>query len=184
MNPLLQRAYNVLVNYGTRTIQEIIASAEAELSLHIRTLSLCVRSLKFVSNDEIPTIFTKEKQEFFLNFLVLQMVDALYSSILPSAWAIGTENCERVIHKLIPLRNALASCIPLVEAVCQCMIKSFACQQWRRSQQKNSIFVSSLDPICWSDFLKTGRKFDDPQGTFNLKGMVRKFSQISLRSVC
>jgi hypothetical protein len=165
MNLFLQKAYDMLVSHGSRTIQDMIASKEAELSLHIRTLSLCVRSLKFVSNDEVPTIFTKEIQECFLNFLVFQMVDALYSSSLPSAWALGIENCERVIHKLIPLRNALASRIPLVEAVSRCVIRSLECQQWRKSKYKNHVFVSSLNPKCWSDFLETGRKFDDPQGT-------------------
>ena len=166
-NLFLEKAYSMLVSRGSRTIQDMIASKEAELSLHIRTLSLCVRSLKFISNDELPIIFANERQECFLDFLVLQMVESLYSSSLPSAWALGLENCERVIHKLIPLRNALASRIPLVEAVSRCVIKSLECQQWRRSQYKNRVFVSSLDPKCWSDFLQTGKKFDDPQGTWN-----------------
>ena len=163
-NTFLQRSYDVLISRGSRTVQDMIASKEGELSLHIRTLSLCVRSLKFASNDIIPLIFTKDRQDFFFDFLVLQLVDALYSLSLPSAWALGVENCERIFHQLIPLRDALASCIPLVEAVSRCLIRSLECQQWRKSPSKNHVFVSSLDPQCWKNFLETGMKFEDPQG--------------------
>jgi len=152
------------MKHGCRTIQDMIASNEAELSLHIRTLSLCVRSLAFVTSDGIPIIFRKEKQEYFLDFVILQMVDALYSSILPSAWALDTKYCDRVIHKLIPLRDALSSRIPLVEAVSRCIIKSLGCQEWRKSQSKSFAFISSLDPKCWEDFLRTGKQFNYPQG--------------------
>jgi len=113
----------------------------------------------------LPVVFIRERQECFLNFLVLQMVDALYSISLPSAWALEIENRERVTHELIPLRNALAQSIPLVEAVSRCVIQSLGCQQWRKSQLNNHPFVSSLDPISWSDFLQSGGKFENPQGT-------------------
>ncbi len=165
MNTFLQRIYHMLICRGSRTLQDLIASKDTELPLHIRTLSLCVRSLKCVSNEELPIPFSNEKQGFFLDLLVFQLVDALYSVSLPSAWALGIENCERIFQKLSPLRNALASQIPLVEAVSKCIIKSFGCQQWRKSQKKDHVFVSSLDPQCWSNFLETGTKFEDPQVT-------------------
>ena len=164
MNAFLERSYSLLISRGSRTLQDLIASNEIELSLHIRTLSLCVSSLKYVSDDQIPIVFAKETQKNFLDFLVLQLVDALYSLTLPSAWALESEGRERTFRQLIPLRDALASCIPLVEAVSECIIKSLECQQWRKTPNKNHVFVSSLDPQRWRKFLETGTKFDNPQG--------------------
>lgn len=165
MNSFLQKVHHVLIGRGSRIIQDLIASKDTELLLHVRTLSLCVRSLGFVSNEKIPIPFSKEKQGIFLDLLVFQLVDALYSISIPSAWALRAEHCEHIFQKLIPLRNALASQIPLIEAVSKCIINNFGCQQWRKSTKKGHVFVSSIDPDFWSNFLNTGTKFEDPRVT-------------------
>ena len=165
MNSFLHKAYNMLVSRGSRIIQDMVASNDAELSPHIRLLSLCVRSLNFVSNDDLPVIFTERRRDNFLDFLVLQMVDALYSINLPSAWDLKIQDRQRVMHELTTLRNALAESIPLVEAVSRCVVQSFGCQQWRKNNQTNHLFVSAVDPSGWRDFLQSGENPESPQGT-------------------
>ena len=165
MNSFLHKAYNMLVSRGSRIIQDMVASNDAELSPHIRLLSLCVRSLNFVSNDDLPVIFTERRRDNFLDFLVLQMVDALYSINLPSAWDLKIQDRQRVMHELTTLRNALAESIPLVEAVSRCVVQSFGCQQWRKNNQNNHLFVSAVDPSGWRDFLQSGEYPESPQGT-------------------
>ena len=165
MNSFLHKAYSMLVSRGSRIIQDMVASNDAELSPHIRLLSLCVRSLNFVSNDDLPVIFTERRRDNFLDFLVLQMVDALYSIHLPSAWDLKIQDRQRVMHELTTLRNALAESIPLSEAVSRCVVQSFGCQQWRKNNQNNHLFVSAVDPSGWRDFLQSGENPESPQGT-------------------
>ena len=164
MNVLLHKAYNMIVSRGSRTVQDMIASGDDELSPHLRMLSLCVRSLNYVSDENLPLIFTKSRRNIFFDLLVLQMIDALYSMSIPSAWALTIQNRDRVISTLNTLRNALAQSIPLFEVFCRCVLQSFGCQQWRKHENSNHLFVSAIDPRCWRDFLQSGIIPENPQG--------------------
>ena len=92
------------------------------------------------------------------------MIDALYSMSIPSAWALTIQNRDRVISTLNTLRNALAQSIPLFEVFCRCVLQSFGCQQWRKHENSNHLFVSAIDPRCWRDFLQSGIIPENPQG--------------------
>jgi hypothetical protein len=165
----LRWAYDLLKSNGSRPIQEMIALKDPDVFLHVRLLALCVRALKMCAqncHEELPVIFNQEKQRVFLDFLVHQLIDSMYSIFLPSGWAMKTGD-RQVIDVLIVLRDALCESVHLLESVCRCLVLSFGCQQWRRSICNGRFYVSSFVPEEWKAFLHSGSSPPKSKGNNN-----------------
>jgi hypothetical protein len=102
----------------------------------------------------------------FIDFLVLQLVDSVYSLLRPDAWALQINNRACTLQIMAPLRDALGRITPLTESACRCIVKGMECQKWRHGLTENHVFVSSIDPLDWKSFLTTGQSPVKSQGTF------------------
>jgi hypothetical protein len=161
----LHKAHQLLLSRDNTVLQELVAYNQSELSLYARFLALCVRSLKIVSSEtDLPVVFRESKKAQFLDFLVHQLVDTLYSIFMPWAWGVEIDNRHNIIGYLAPLRNALGETMHLMESVSRCLAKSFGPQLWRRISSRNKVFISSADPNAWKVFIQTGASPEDPKG--------------------
>jgi hypothetical protein len=150
---------------GSRTIQELVATNDASLKTHVRVLCLCCQLIKSNEHRDLPLALRHENRGLFLDFLIAQLLDALYSVFLPSAWAIdGDVNRNCILHELVPLRDIIGGCVQLVESVSTCLLQSFQCQQWRLGYN-GTPFVSSVDPSEWKNFLHDGTHPERVEGT-------------------
>jgi hypothetical protein len=158
------------------TLQELITTKSPILNVHVRLLSECLHVLNLEPNNDLldPNhgplfeIILANNCRCFIDFLVLQLVDSVYSLVHPGAWALHCDNNRtRILQMLSPLRDALARLVPLTESACRCVVEELGCQKWRRGlTNRNHAFVSSVDPEDWKTFLSTGKYPDKPQGKF------------------
>ena len=166
----LNTAVSLLQTHGLMTLQELITTKSAILSLHIRLITEGLYVLELgldvtlrTSDGLIFDMFSSNR-DHFVNSLVLQLVDSAYSVIHPEAWALQMVNRARILEVLSPLRDALAKVTCLTESVSRCIVQDLECQQWRRGQGAgNHAFVSSVDPKQWKSYLSTGIKRESAQ---------------------
>ena len=138
-------------------MQEMVALNDPDFPLHVQLLALCVQALKIAEkgHEELPIIFSQAKRNVFLDFLVHQLIDSLYSIFLPAGWAMEIGG-RRIIDPLTMLRDALWENDHLLESVSRCLVQDFRCQQWRKSTCNQRAFVSSVVPEEWKAFLDSG----------------------------
>ena len=168
----LQNALALLQNHGTVTLQELISTKSSQLSVHVRLLSECLYALHIEPNNNlldphhgpVSEILLANNRRNFVDFLVLQLVDSIYSLLHPSAWALDIGNHQtQILQILNPLRDALARLIPLTESVCRCVVERFGCQEWRQGViNRGHAFVSSVAPGDWKTYLETGKYPERP----------------------
>jgi hypothetical protein len=137
---------DLLKRHGTSTLTELIACRSPNLGSHVQLLATLVRSGAPVDGH----------RQQLLDLLVLQMVDAVFALIHLDGWALKIPNRVGILQLLEPIRSALAATLPLMESVCRCIVEQFGCQEWRVSQQKDRVFVSSIDPAIWKNFVESG----------------------------
>ena len=100
----------------------------------------------------------------FVEEVLLQTIDVLYAYFAPVPWA----NCIRgkisssslgVLRELVV---SIGKIVPLVETVSRILVSYQQVQKWYRSSLSPSegkgVFVSSVDPSKYVNFLKTGER--------------------------
>jgi hypothetical protein len=170
----LRTAFDLLQNHGVLTLQELITTKSPYLGAHVRLLAGILRVLELEPNNDLldPShgllfqVVLANRRSFF-DFLVLQLVDSVCSLLHPEAWALKIQNRPQILRMLVPLRDALASVIPMTESVCRCIMEQLECQKWRVGPSGNHAFVSSVDPSDWRTFLHSGKFPDKPDGKFS-----------------
>ena len=179
---LLPKFFEHLRINGRCTIQEMISlNRFVMVKAHVRLLAECVRVLKVQhesTGSRGEAIVFQESQGLllksivrnprpFYDWLLLQLVEALYALLIPEAWGRVSMplSSSQMLRILSPLRDALAKVMPLTEHVCVCVLTSLECQKWRRGITEGHAFISSIDPQGWNSFWETGAGPKKPGGT-------------------
>ena len=162
-------AFEILHDHGTSTLQELITRQSPILGIHIHLLVVCLRGLELRLHERLDTndgsafvLFSANKRRF-VQSLVLQLTDSAYAVLHPEAWALQLDDRYSALSLLAPLRDALARVTPLTETFCRCVSEDLGCQEWRRGQAGDHVFVSSVDPASWASFVKNGEQMQRPQ---------------------
>lgn len=145
---LQDSAMDLLARHGHQSIIESIVARSKYLAVNLRLLAVLVRR-----NDEI---ILGGRREDFLSLVVFQMVDAVYALLHPTAWTPYEVDRERALQLLESFRDDLAQSIPLIEAVCRCIMQQLPCQEWKVSDGHKFMYISSFEPSLWTRFVKNG----------------------------
>ena len=166
------------------TLQNMVSRGEIRsIKAHVALLSETIKLVRRCGNLLQPTespptyhVFSNARQSSLFNFLILQLVDTLYSIFHNEAWALPFEENRRssILSALVPLRDELGKAtvaLPgehassLAEAGCKSIANHLESQNWRvvESPSKHA-FVSSVDPGAWKDFLRNGEDPKKPSG--------------------
>lgn len=192
---VLKTILNILVTHGSLLLQAFVSNncsqrPSATLSVHIGLLVTALRILGLYSKpereemvDTVRSLYDDEDSAItfriffssdgnrinksFLDFLLLQLVDSIYSLVHPSAWSIRLTNPSKVLRDLEPLRNAVSEHVPLMERVCEMLTNQLAIQKWRSMDEPLNgqcyAFVSTVDPEAWRAFLISGKPPAHPE---------------------
>ena len=168
---ILQSLLGIIQRDGLVTLMDLLlygASNEIKV-LHLRLLATLVSLLKcglgsaLVPEDGLlHTLFGTSSKCAFIEELLLQIIDVLYSQCCPSAWG----DCARgkipvfVMREVQKLSDSIGKVVPIVEAVSRLLTTQFACQSWYASalSDTNGNFVSSVSPVTFSNYLKFGKR--------------------------
>uniref|UniRef100_A0A7S2HI97 Uncharacterized protein n=1 Tax=Helicotheca tamesis TaxID=374047 RepID=A0A7S2HI97_9STRA len=143
-----------------------------------------------VTQDGIVYQVFVSSKECFLDLVVVQVLDVLYSQILSSAWGNGNSrggiiaSSKDVFDEMVALRDALAKIMSMVETVCRLLLHKFQCQRWRKvPQTKVIVAVTFFLFLLW--VLKYIAPFWSLERTFRLEtlcGCVHsKMSSLGVR---
>ena len=163
--------------HGSMVLQGVIVARHNHLRTHVQLLTFILNLVKIKANDALIAddgavfnLFGPKLAGRFVKMIVMQMVDSLYAQVLPGCWGLESPEGVAVVQALIPLRNALARLVPLVETVSRCIVKTFPCQEWREFPDGSGCFVSALDPNEYKAFLISGETpaLSPSAGTYNL----------------
>ena len=141
---------------GKHSLQEMIEMKSRALLPHIHLLrcTLCLMKrklhLQLKPSDGIAhLIFSLKTKDSFLSLLMLQIIDVLYSQLLPKQWGSPRKLAREVYDGISILRDELGAITHCVEDFSQ-SIRRFPCQQWYKSviaqEGKNPWYVSSIAP--------------------------------------
>lgn len=139
---------NMLQRQGTVTILELISRRDPQFPAHVHLLVKLVQTL-----DDLETTFNRKS---LVELLFLQVVDATYALLHPSGWALKIRNRLQILKSLEPIRDELAKVAFPTESASTCIVRHLESQKWRVSGDETSVFVSSLDPALWRDFVLSG----------------------------
>eukprot|EP00934_Nitzschia_sp_Nitz4_P006650 Nitzschia sp. Nitz4//scaffold70_size99833//84841//91685//NITZ4_004610-RA/size99833-snap-gene-0.137-mRNA-1//1//CDS//3329557182//6640//frame0 len=150
----LDNLVELLRGEGTATILELIATGSRFLETHVRLLVSIVRNLDQLLDSTLA-------RKPFLDLVVVQLVESVYALLHPIGWALVVPNRHALLRLLEPLRDALASVVPLTEMASYCIVQQLGCQEWRKDRLCTHVFVSSFDPAVWRGFLES----NEPPGS-------------------
>ena len=159
--------------HGREIIQDLVAGESVKLEAHVSLLSTLLRLLRLGVNKDLSPddgvaseIFSLAHFTKYIDFVVLQTVEAVFSLVHPSAWSLQVKNPRRILRILEPLRDAIAENVHLVERACRCLDQELEPQKWRCVSTAQRVFVSSVNPETWQTFLDSGvlaRRLDTPR---------------------
>lgn len=122
----------------------------AFVELLLCLLNLLKQDLNVNLNEDDGTLFklfAPSRKETIIDFIMLQMIDVLYSQLLPEEWGMTLNISNDALHLLKKLRDKIGSMVHLSERVIVLLLKKLNCQQWQRStllDQEGKWFVSSM----------------------------------------
>lgn len=163
---MLQSLRDRIVSEGSRTLQDLISSNNIPaLRRFAKQLESMLRLLHEAKED--PTLHDSVLgQSFLVDFphsVLMQLVDAVMSILLPRAWGLESISEATLLALLAPLRDALALHFFLIERVSRCILLELSVQEWRCVANGERAFVSSVDPLVWEELLRTGNPTSDGQ---------------------
>lgn len=138
----------ILTTQGMQILTELIACQSPRLGAQVHLLSV-------LAKDRRPDWLQGSRAQF-LDLLVLQLVDATFALLNPDGWALKITNRVAALRHLEPLRDVLAEEMSLIEVAARCIMDQLPCQEWRLSLTGDRLFVSSLDPDVWRQFVANG----------------------------
>jgi hypothetical protein len=153
----------VLHCHGKATLQELVSAESASLDVHVSLLAAPLRLLRLGVNSSLTPedgvvfeIFSPGRCGRYIDFMVIQTVEAVFSLVHPSAWALKIKSPRKILRALEPLRDALGEHVHIVERAIRCLEQELEPQQWRCVRNGEHVFVSSLNPDSWLAFLDSG----------------------------
>ena len=168
---LLKTLLRALESQGYPILQQIVANEPSVLNsyvaLYVAVLDVVRKGLnaELKEGDGITfSLFSPERFTHFLDFLILQLVDSVYSIVHP-AWALKAGDLQKMCRILEPLRDALAGHVALTECVCKCVLRNLNSQTWRSDHSRRALYVSSVDPKAWNHFLTASRRLEHAKET-------------------
>lgn len=161
---LFQTLYTHLCRHGNPTIQELVSRDNPLLERLVAVLVALLRLIKQDANKKLSPedgiayeIFGGVNCFRFIDLVMVQLVEAVLSLVLPPAWGLRVKDPTRILRRLEPLRDAMALHHHLTERVCRCLSRELGKQEWRCFRNGEHVFVSSFDPDEWGSFLSTGK---------------------------
>ena len=146
---------------GKNSIQELVSMNSRNLLSHLDLLHCAIglirrniNSYLKPSDGSIHTIFSKKA---FLKMVMLQIIDLLYSQLLPKQWGSPKKIPVQVYERVCALRDELGQTTHTVEDFSK-IILTFPCQKWYAStlpvyHDGSSIwYVSSVAPGTLESF--------------------------------
>jgi hypothetical protein len=160
-SPLLFNcAVSLMRSTGSVTLQELVSQESSKLNsfvaLYVFILKLFKRNLhcSLTAQHGIAYELFGKADSKFVEFLFLQLLDAVYAVAHPDAWVLQVSNRKPILGYLSPLRDALGEQLALVEQAC-CLIETkLGKQLWRLVSSRRVLFVSSIDPASWKLYLE------------------------------
>ena len=167
--PVLFQTFVALIqSQGCRTLQELMSQEIPMLRDHIALYVTMLSLLKFKLNSILKeshgdayALLGQDDGVSFRRLLFVQLVEAVYSLVHPTGWALAIADRKKFCSFLEPLRDAFADHLPLVEKACHCVYHDLSSQVWRYNEARRMPFVSSIDPAAWELFLTSARIPDD-----------------------
>ena len=158
-----QTMLDLLCKDGTSSLQDLISNENPALDRYISILvsifGLIRRNVHHRLTPDDGVLFAilgEDRCKVFVEFCVLQLVDAVMSLFQPKAWALQIQDVKKVICQLEPLRNELALHMHLTERICELILHKLPPQEWRCVRDGQSVFVSSINPDDWEVLLASG----------------------------
>ena len=165
----------LMQNQEAPTLQEVITGFQkwplrCHITLLTEVLNLIGKGLNahLRHNDNLVyDVFVLNPRKRFVGFVVLQLVDSLYSIFHPVAWGASFRQPPdrgMVLSSLVPLRDALATVSPLTEFVCECISGVMPNQSWWLAKSSPlRAYVSAVDPRAWRCLLYNGSDLPSPK---------------------
>ena len=146
----------LMQKHGNLTLVEMMHVSPAGVKVHIQLLGFLLNLIRcggrFLHPRQglVHTLFGGREQSRFIHEILLQFLDALYACFFPEAWASPFSNS--LVRLLEPLRDALATMVPIMDTVCEALTMKVRCQVWRQTTGEKP-FVSSVDPERYRSLL-------------------------------
>ena len=156
---------------GKRILQELISTNSPELDGHVSLLVAATALLSFIRDKQLSTqgaddIFSAPYSGLFLDAVICQFVEAVFSTYLPSAWALGSSTgLAHTRDHLERLLSSLSLHVNMVERTSRCLLQELRTQQWRVGFNQDCVFLSCFDPERWSSLLDCSKSTQLPRKT-------------------
>ena len=177
---------SLLQKYGAKSLQEMIQTMEEEYVIVHMNLLICIAKLlklnahSYLFDDDglMYQLFTTRGPKCILELLVLQMIDVLYSHLLPDCWGKPKLMSRTIYKSFLSLRDTIANVTHLTELVSFSLSARFGCQQWRKAipshgqnnyNENEKWFVSALDSDGLSKLFENDAKTNNAKGMYILK---------------
>ena len=168
----LDSLFRLLQQEGATSLIDVIinASSDQTRQLHLKLLTTVMNfTAAKLSQDQDSASSSKlcgfVPRHKFAEEILLQIVDLLYAYFAPAAWAncIKGKISSTTLGALKELAESIGKSVPLVESVSRILVSCQQVQKWYRSSLSSSnegerVFVSSIDPVEYANFLKTGER--------------------------
>lgn len=143
----------IFQKHGAISLQEMIQVKSKVLLLHLKLLVCVFKILKqnlhsYLKKEDglIFKVFSISGQCSIVEYIIMQLIDVLYSQLLPNEWG-KPQMVPPVIYDMLKnLRDEVGSIVHLTEIVSKLLYKRFQCQKWQKSSIGDERwFVSSID---------------------------------------
>jgi hypothetical protein len=179
----------VLHCHGKATLQELVSAESASLDVHVSLLATPLRLLQLGANSNLTLadgvvfeIFSPGRGDRYIDFMVIQTVEAVFSLVHPSAWALKIKSPRKMLRALEPLRDALGEHVHVVERASRCLEQELEPQKWRCVRNGEHVFVSSLNPDSWLAFLESGTPRPE-SGTLRSSGFQKEIPRCEVNAM-
>jgi hypothetical protein len=179
----------VLQCHGKATLQELVSAESATLDAHVSLLATPLRLLRLGANSNLTLadgvvfeLFSPGRCDRYIDFMIIQTVEAVFSLVHPSAWALKIKSPRKMLRALEPLRDALGEHVHVVERASRCLEQELEPQKWRCVRNGEHVFVSSLNPDSWLAFLDSGTPRPEA-GTLRSSGFQKELPRCEVNAM-
>lgn len=175
-------------DFGSISLQEIIQTRQDMVSNHIELLICTMKILKLNLQDHLMAsdgimykIFTIHDEKSFVQLTMLQLLDVIYSQLLPKAWGDPSSVTSKVYVLLKRLRDSIGSLVHINEIASILLLKKLQCQKWQKSKS-NKWFVSSIPSELLSAYY-TGCENINSTATSRLRALGRTCPRTEIEAI-
>ena len=161
---VFQTIHKLLHLTGSFSLQELNQTESPHACLHVELFISLLKLLKQdlnthlrESDGAIFDVFSPQRKNKTMEFIMLQIIDVLYSQLLPEEWGMPLIISNDFLDSLKKLRDELGTMLHLTEQAVYLLLKKFKRQQWQRSNhttEGRKWYVSSISSDECSDFWK------------------------------